>query len=357
MMGKLLRFSIFGESHGKVVGCLIEGMPPGIRVDTTEIKKDLERRWGIRESSSSRREEDTPEILSGVFRAHTTGAPIAIVLKNRDAKSSYYEEIKYTPRPGHSDYTASVRYFGYNDYRGGGFFSGRLTAAMVVAGYFARKVLEREGVRVRGYIKRIGDIEANVSLENLFSSALLCPDEEAWEKMKRRIEEIRKEGDSIGGIVESVAIGVPAGLGGPFDDDLEGELSRAFFAIHGVKGVEFGAGFRFSVMKGSEANDNLIVRNGKLETNENNMGGILGGISNGMPIVARVVFKPTPSIYKEQKTVDLRRMENVSLKLRGRFDTCIVPKAVVVIESMMAFVLADHLLRRYSYLYFMNDKI
>lgn len=355
MIGKILRFSIFGESHGVAVGTLIEGLPPGIEVSEDEMKELLRRRWGLPESSSTRREMDEPQIISGVFKGHTTGAPLVVILENRDVDSSYYEEIRYISRPGHSDYTSYVKYFGFNDYRGSGFFSGRLTAAMVLAGYFGRKILEMEGIAVKAAIRGVGNIVAKFSEDELFSSKdPICPDVEAMEKIKEKIAEVRSDGDSIGGIVECVARNVPAGLGGPFDDDLEGELARAFFAIPAVKGVEFGMGFQLARMRGSEANDEFGVKNGKIVTESNNMGGVLGGISNGMSIVTRIAFKPTPSIYKLQKTVDLRSLETKEIKLHGRFDACIVPKAVVVVESMMSFVLADHLLRRYSMLHFMD---
>ncbi|ASJ16277.1 chorismate synthase [Thermococcus chitonophagus] len=348
MKGKLLSFTLFGESHGRAVGVLIEGMPPGIKISVDEMKKELERRKGIARFSTKRREPDEPIILSGVFRDYTTGTPIAVIVENKDVDSSYYEEIKNTPRPGHADYPARIKYFGYNDYRGGGYFSGRLTIGIVIAGYFAKKILERYGIKVRAYLKRIGKVEAReISIEEVFSSRNpYCPDEEAFEKMIEEMEEARKKGDSVGGVVEVVAINVPPGLGGPHDEDIEADLASAFFRIPAVKGVEFGLGFKFAEKRGSEVNDPFVIRDGKVVTETNNHGGVLGGITTGMPIVARVAFKPTPSIYLPQRTVDLERMEEIEIKLRGRFDSCIVPKALPVVEGMMAFVIADHLLRR-----------
>ncbi len=356
MPDKMLRFSLFGESHGPAVGVTIQGVPPGIKVSIPEMQELLKRRWGFTESSSTRREMDVPEILSGIFKGRTTGAPITIILRNRDVNSKHYEDIRYTPRPGHSDYTAWVKYFGFNDYRGGGHFSGRITAGIVIAGYFARKILEREGITVRAYIKSIGDVETKASLEALFSSNNpFCPDEESLKRMIKLIEEVREEGDSIGGIVEVVARGVPAGLGGPYEDDMESDLARSFFQIPAVKGVEFGAGFRLARMKGSQCNDVFTISDGNIVTESNHMGGFLGGITNGMPLVARIAIKPTPSIYRSQKTVELKKMHATEIKLKGRFDTCIVPKVVVIGESMMALVLAEHLLRRYAILKFMEN--
>lgn len=345
MKGKLLGFSIFGESHGRAVGVLIEGFPPGVEVNEEELARDLEKRKGIARFATKRAEPDRPVILSGVFRGRTTGTPIAVIVENRDVDSSYYEEIKDTPRPGHADYPARIKYFGYNDYRGGGHFSGRLTIGVVIAGYFAKKLLATFGIEVKAYLKRIGKVEARDG--NPFSSGNpYCPDEEAFEAMINEMEEARKGGDSVGGIVEAVAKNVPPGLGGPWEEDIEADIASALFRIPAVKGVEFGLGFKFAGLRGSEANDPFKIEAGKIVTETNNHGGVLGGITTGMPLIVRVAFKPTPSIYLPQRTVDLSRMEETEIKLRGRFDSCIVPKALPVVEGVMAFVLADHLLRR-----------
>ncbi|CAB49379.1 chorismate synthase [Pyrococcus abyssi] len=348
MRGRVLSFTLFGESHGKGVGVVITGIPPGIKVSHEELVKELERRKGIPGLSTARSEPDNPIILSGIFRGYTTGTPIAVLFENKDVDSSYYEDIKDKPRPGHADYPARIKYFGYNDYRGGGHFSGRLTVGIVTAGYFAKKILEKYGIRIRAYIKRIGRVEAKqLTLEEILSSENpFCPDEEAFEKMVEEIELARREGDSVGGIVEVVAVNVPPGLGGPYEEDIEADLASAFFRIPAVKGVEFGLGFKVAEKRGSEVNDPYVIRDGKVVTKTNNHGGVLGGITTGMPIIARIAFKPTPSIYLPQRTVDLREMKEVEIKLRGRFDPSIVPRALPVVEGVMAFVLADHLLFR-----------
>ncbi|WP_048055214.1 chorismate synthase [Pyrococcus sp. NA2] len=357
MMGRMIRFKLFGESHGKVVGVLIDGIPPGIKVNVEEIKKELERRKGIPRFSTKRREPDEPIILSGVFKGRTTGAPIVIVVENKDVDSSYYEEIRNLPRPGHADYPARIKYFGYNDYRGGGHFSGRLTLGMVIAGYFARKILERYDIKVRAYIKRIGKVETkDLSIEEIIESDHpYCPDEDAFERMIWEMEDARKRGDSVGGIIEAIAVNVPPGLGGPYEEDIEADLASAFFRIPAVKGVEFGLGFKFAESRGSEVNDHYTIKDGKIVTKTNNHGGILGGITTGMPIIARIAFKPTPSIYLPQRTVDLEKMVESEIRLRGRFDSCIVPKAVPVVEAVMSFVLADHLLARKAWEAFMAN--
>ncbi|GAB6134760.1 chorismate synthase [Thermococcus prieurii] len=348
MRGRLLSFTLFGESHGKAVGVLVEGLPPGIEVKIEEMKVELGRRKGIPRFSTKRRESDEPVILSGVFNGFTTGTPVAVMVWNRDVDSSYYEEIRNTPRPGHADYPAKLKFFGYNDYRGGGHFSGRLTVGTVIAGYFAKKLLERYNVRIRAYLRRVGSVECpSFEPEELLASTNpYCPDEDAFERMLHEMEDARKKGDSVGGVVEAVAVNVPPGLGGPWEEDIEADLASALFRIPAVKGVEFGLGFKFAEMRGSEANDPFVIRDGKVVTETNNHGGVLGGITTGMPLVARIAFKPTPSIYLPQRTVDLDRMDEVELRLRGRFDSCIVPKALPVVEAVIAFVLADHLLRR-----------
>lgn len=348
MKGKLLSFTLFGESHGRAVGVLIDGLPPGIEVNVEELRKELQRRKGISRFSTKRREDDEPVILSGVFNGFTTGTPVAVMVWNGDVDSSYYEEILHTPRPGHADYPAGIKYFGYNDYRGGGHFSGRLTVGAVIAGYFAKKLLEREGIHLRAYIKRIGRVKCpEVTPEEVFSSENpYCPRTDSFETMVEEMERARAEGDSVGGVVEAIALNVPPGLGGPWDEDIEADIASALFRIPAVKGVEFGLGFGFAEKRGSEVNDPFVIRNGKILTETNNHGGVLGGITTGMPLVVRAAFKPTPSIYLPQRTVDLARMEETELKLRGRFDSCIVPKALPVVEAVVAFVLADHLLRR-----------
>jgi chorismate synthase len=310
--------------------------------------------------STQRVEEDEFDILSGVFNGYTTGAPIVIFIYNRDVDSRGYELRRYTPRPSHADYTAWAKYFGYNDYRGGGMFSGRLTAGMVAAGAVAKKLLSRRGIEVYAYTRSVGDIKVSQepSLEDIkertYLSPVRCPDPEVSSRMFELIKRVRGEGDSIGGVVEAIGVNVPVGLGEPPIDTLEGDISKAIFTIPGVKGIEFGRGFEITMMRGSEANDPFIVRDNQVLTEKNDSGGINGGISNGMPIVFRVAFKPTPSIYKRQRTVDLRELREVELKLTGRFDPCIAIRAVPVVESIFALVLADHLLRWLSWLGYMS---
>ncbi|MFO7793182.1 MAG: chorismate synthase [Candidatus Saliniplasma sp.] len=356
MKGREFSFSLFGESHGKVVGVLIEGCPPGVEVDEQEMKVDLERRKGQKRFSTERRERDEPEILSGIFNGRTTGAPVTVIVKNKDVDSTFYEKMKDKPRPGHSDYTAGEKFYGYNDYRGGGVFSGRLAVGTVIAGYFAKKILSQIGVEIRAFIRSIGKIECReCEIEDIFDDGYdLCPDDDIWERMQGLMKEVQDDGDSIGGIVEVVAKDVVTGLGGPFDEDLAADLSKNFFSIPAVKGVEFGSGFEVSEMCGSEANDEFYFEDGNVRTSSNHCGGILGGISDGMPIVARIAFKPTPSIFKEQETVDLEKGEDTGIKLKGRFDSCIVPKTLPIVEARMAAVIADHFLRWCSWKEYMN---
>lgn len=346
-LGKLFTVTTFGESHGRCVGAVVDGCPAGLPLTLEDIQKEMDRRRpGTQAFSTSRAEEDKVEILSGIFNAHTTGAPITMLVWNRDADSSAYEKIKDTPRPGHADYTAYVKYGGFNDYRGGGQFTGRITACFVMAGAVAKKLLGTIGIDVLAHTIAIGGLKAEPRSiaeikENVSRSPLYCADSAATGKMMQLIEKARAEGDSVGGVIEGIALGVPAGLGEPVFDTLEGELSKALFAIPAVKGVEFGAGFGAAGKMGSENNDAYATQNGKIVTLSNNSGGILGGIASGMPIVARIAFKPTPSISKEQKTVNIKEMSDTTLTVRGRHDACIVPRAVVVVECMMAIGLCD----------------
>lgn len=354
MLGKSFQVSFFGESHGKCVGVLIEGCPPGIKVSVEEINRELEkRRPGTSVYVSPRKEEDKVEILSGIFNDFTTGFPISIIVYNKDVVSSYYDKIKNTPRPSHADFVARAKYFGYNDYRGGGIFSGRLTVPMVIAGYFAKKILKKYQIEVYSYLKSVGPFECNPSIdeikENTYKSPLRFPDLSKTEEIEKYLLDIIKEGDTVGGIIETIAINLPVGLGEPPIDTLDGELAKALFAIPAIKGVEFGAGFRFAKMKGSEANDPYIIKDGKIITEKNDSGGILGGISNGMPIIHRVVIKPASSIRKKQKTVDLEKMQETELVVEGRHDPCIAIRAVPVVEAVTAIVLTDHLLRWLSW--------
>lgn len=350
-LGKQFVITSFGESHGSLVGVIIDGCPAGLAVSEADIQQELDRRKpGTSSITTPRQEEDKVEILSGVFNGHTTGAPICLAVRNKDTDSSEYEKARLLPRPGQADYTANIKYGGFNDYRGGGRFSGRITAGFVMAGAVARRLLDSIGVEVLAHTIEIGGIaaqprELDEIRKTIAKNAVHCADSEAAEKMIAAVEEAKKDGDSLGGIIEGIALGLPVGLGEPVFDAIDVELSKALFAIPAVKGVEFGAGFRAARMKGSQNNDPFAVKDGKMITTGNNAGGILGGISNGMPLVARVAVKPTPSISKEQPTVDIGKMKETRLAVKGRHDACIVPRAVVVVESMMAVVLCDLAIR------------
>ncbi len=351
----MFRVSLFGESHGKLVGVLIEGCPPGLRISEEDVQKELDKRKpGSSLYVSQRKEDDRVEILSGVFNGYTTGAPITMVVWNKDVISSSYEIMRYTPRPGHADYVSYVKYKGFNDYRGGGIFSGRITAGLVMAGVVAKKLLSLYNIEVYSYITSIGPIESPlVTLdeikENVYKSPVRCPHVETSNRIEDYIKTIMKEGDSVGGIIETIVLNVPVGLGEPPIDTLDGDLAKAMFVIPAIKGIEFGAGFKLSKMKGSESNDPFTINNNKIITLTNNAGGINGGISNGMPIIFRVVVKPTSSIRKKQKTVNLLKMEETELVVEGRHDPCIAIRAVPVVESVAAIVIADHLLRWLSW--------
>jgi chorismate synthase len=321
-----MKYTIFGESHGPAIGVVLEGVPAGLELDIGQICAELARRApGKTAAATARSEADQPEILSGVFQGRTTGAPLCAVIRNTDTRSSDYEELRYKPRPSHADYAAFVKYRGNADWRGGGHFSGRLTAPLVFAGAVAKQILAAEGVTVSAVISELGGVKD--------------PTDEEAEKI---ILAAKADLDSVGGAVRCTITGVPAGCGGPdFGENIEGELARAMFAIPAVKGVEFGAGFGFASMRGSLANDPFRVENGRVVTATNNSGGVNGGIANGMPIVFTAALRPTPSIGREQDTVDLRTMENTTLTVKGRHDPCIVPRALPVIEAAAALTMVD----------------
>ncbi len=350
-LGKEFTITSFGESHGTCVGIVVDGCPAGLSISIEDIQREVDKRKpGTSIAATRRAEEDRVEILSGIFNGKTTGAPVCMLVRNKDTDSRQYEETRFLPRPGHADYTAFVKYGGFNDFRGGGRFSGRITAGLVMAGALAKRVLQTVGIEVLAHTVEIGGIKARPKTleetrENVEKNPFKCADLEAVEPMTRAIEEARKEGDSLGGIVEGLALGVPAGLGEPVFDTLDGELARALFAIPAVKGVEFGAGFSVAAMKGSQNNDPFTIESGSIVTTTNHAGGVLGGISSGMPIVVRVAIKPTPSIARKQDTVNLLETQKASLTVGGRHDICVVPRAVAVVESMMAITLCDFALR------------
>lgn len=344
--------TVFGESHGPSVATVIDGCPAGLQLNLEDIQAELDRRMPPDPSmTSARRERDEVQILSGVFEGHTTGAPIAIITANKDVRSQDYDRLKFVARPGHADYPTRIKYGGFNDLRGGGRASGRMTVPITMAGAVAKKLLRTIGIEVFAHTVQIHDIKLDKQLaydtirRNAYSNSVRCADSETAEKMREAVLRTRNEGDSVGGVVECIAEGVPAGIGEPFFDSLDADLSKIAFSIPAVKGFEVGLGFKASAIKGSENNDPYVVREGKVETLTNNAGGVLGGLSNGMPVVVRVAFKPPSSIPKEQKTVNLREMQDTTVQVTGRHDPCIVPKAVPVVEAAVAIVLADHSLR------------
>jgi chorismate synthase len=348
-LGKLFTVTSFGESHGRCVGAVVDGCPAGLPISQEDIQREVDQRKPTSRIATTRAEPEEVEVLSGILNGHTTGAPIGLLIWNKDVDSSEYNKTRHLLRPGHADFTADRKYGGFNDRRGGGRFSGRITASFVMAGAIARKLLQHLGVEVLAHTVEIGGIKARPKgleeIRQARQNPLKCADPEAAEEMLKFVERVKGEGDSVGGIIEGMALNVPVGLGEPVFDALEGDLAKALFAIPAVKGVEFGAGFSTARMRGSENNDPFVVRDGRIVTTSNNAGGILGGISNGMPIVTRLVVKPTSSIARRQQTVNIETMEAASLEVKGRHDACIVPRAVPAVEAMMAITLCDFALR------------
>lgn len=352
-MGIALNITLIGESHGPAVGAVIDGLGAGIDVDEKYIKLKMDQRRPKGNTGTGRHEADEVEILSGVFRGKTTGTPLTVMIKNKNTRSSDYEAMRGIARPSHADYTAHCKYGGFEDYRGGGHFSGRVTAALVAAGAIVSKALLDRGIRIGTHIQRCGDVEDRAfisyeedlrKLENGFP--MLC--DEAASAAEEQIAAARREGDSLGGILETAVIGLPAGIGEPWFDTVEGMLAHALFSVPGVKGVEFGAGFGIASMKGSQANDPMEIREGKAVALTNNSGGINGGITNGMPVIFRTAVKPTPSIYKEQKTINFETGQNVDLKIEGRHDPAIVHRARAVVDAVTALTMADLMTAAYG---------
>lgn len=346
--GENLRVSLFGQSHSAAVGLCMEGLPAGESVDTQALSAFLRRRApGQNAWSTSRREGDQPEFLSGLKDGFTCGAPLTAIIRNSDTRSGDYETLRNLPRPGHADLTAEWKFGGFQDYAGGGHFSGRLTAPLCIAGGICMQILERQGIRVISRIGEIGGIsDRGELLESTAEKVFPVVDDTAGEEMRRVILNAKEEGDSLGGLIECAVLGLPAGLGDPMFDGMENRIARIVFGIPAVKGLEFGAGFAAARMRGSENNDPFVVRDGRIETLSNNCGGILGGITTGMPLRFRVAVKPTPSIAKEQDTVDLRGKTGAKLSVPGRHDPCIVPRAVPVVEACAAIAVLDALLQR-----------
>ena len=346
--GKLFKITTWGESHGRGLGVVIEGCPAGLPIKESEIQLELNRRrTGQSKVTTTRKEGDQIQIMSGVFKGKTTGTPISLLVENEDADSSKYELIKDLYRPGHADYTYDMKY-GFRDYRGGGRSSARETVARVAAGAIAKKLLARERIKIIGFTRQIGKhIAQNIDYREIENNIVRCPDNKIAEKMVNSIMRARKKGDSLGGVVEVIAQGVPAGLGEPVFDRLDADLAKAVMSMPAVKGVEIGVGFQSAIMTGSECNDVFAMKNKKVITTTNNAGGILGGISNGMDIVIRLVVKPTSSINKAQNTVT-QQGKKAEIRVEGRHDPCVATRAVPIAEAMVAITLIDHLYRNKS---------
>ncbi len=348
--GHLFKVTTWGESHGKGVGVVVDGCLPNIPLSEEDIQVELDKRKpGQSHVTTSRKESDIIEIQSGVFEGLTTGTPISMWVRNDDQKSKSYSNIKDLFRPGHADYCYFKKY-GIRDYRGGGRSSGRETVARVASGAIAKKILQLEGIQVHAFTKSIGNIHIHqIALDEVYNNPVRSPDPSVADEMEELILKVRKEQSSIGGVVECIAFNVPPGLGEPTFDKLDADIAKAMMSIGSIKGVEIGDGFQLSRMRGEDANDSFINRDGKILTETNHCGGILGGISTGMPIIVRVAVKPTSSLAREQQTVNIKG-ESAVISTKGRHDPCIVPRIVPVIESMMAIVLCDHLLRQRSLL-------
>lgn len=359
--GNTLHLTIFGESHGTAIGCVIDGLPAGIAIDWDKVSFEMRRRApGSSPLATPRKEKDEFEILSGYFDGHTEGDSLAMQIRNGDQHSKDYSRLKDAMRPGHADYTGHVKYDGYNDYRGGGHFSGRITAPLTFAGAIAKQILAKEGIVIGAHALSVAGImdfpfdplgEEPDLFEKLSSMRLPVIDGGQGAAMKEAILAAQKEGDSVGGQIECMALGLPVGMGEPFFDSLESEMGHMAFSIPAVKSISFGDGETLAGMRGSEANDPMRYENGKVKTITNHNGGVLGGISNGNPLRFTVTIKPTASIGKRQETVDISKKEDTMLSIGGRHDPCIVTRAIPVVENAAAFVLLDLLLtgRRYHY--------
>ena len=352
--GNSVSVTIFGESHGQAIGGVLDGMAPGISVDTDFIKSQMQKRRAKGRISTSRQEDDEVEIISGVLNGKTTGTPICVMIKNNNTKSCDYSETRFVARPGHADYTANIKYHGFEDYRGGGHFSGRVTAGLVALGAIAISALNQKGIYIGTHIKKCAGIsdrefcELKADIENLNNTDFAVLDKGASEKMISAITDAANEGDSVGGILETAIIGLPEGIGEPWFDSFESVVSHILFSIPAIKGVEFGSGFDMADMKGSSANDEFMMDGEKVVTKTNHNGGINGGITNGMPVVLRTAVKPTPSIYKQQNTVDFGKMQNETLTIKGRHDPAIIHRARVVHDSAVAIAVCDMLSVRFG---------
>ena len=348
--GQCLKLSIFGQSHGEAIGVTLDGFPAGMQIDMERLLAEMARRApGQSLLTTARKEPDAPEFLSGVLNGKTTGQPICIMIRNTNQRSRDYGDGVDLVRPGHADYTGHVRYFGHEDWRGGGSFSGRLTAPLVAAGALCSQWLEQQGVNVACHIQQLGDVKdasfmnADPAADYSYMKKMHLPVLTAGldAQMEAAAMAAREESDSIGGVIECMVTGLPAGLGAPFFDSVESEISHLMFSVPAVKAVEFGDGFGFASLRGSQANDAFRMEDGRIVTEKNHSGGINGGISNGMPVIFRCAIRPTPSITQKQQTVSLKTGENAELEIHGRHDPCILPRAVPVIEAMTAIAILD----------------
>ena len=343
--GENLKLTVFGESHSEAIGMTLEGVPAGETIDEIELREFMERRAPGRDKlSTARREPDVPEFLSGLFECVTTGTPITAIIRNTDTRSGDYDDIKNAPRPGHADFTAHVKYNGYEDYRGGGHFSGRLTAPICIAGGIVKQILKRKGVSVKAAATEIAGVEFGTFAENGFDIKI---DEAEKEKALAKIEEAKADGDSVGGIISCTVTGLAPGIGAPMFGGVENVIAQGIFGIPAVKGVEFGEGFRAARLRGSENNDPYTVgENGDITPASNHHGGALGGITSGMPVTFRVAMKPTPSIAKAQDTVKYETGEKIEMQVKGRHDPCVALRAVPVVEAVAALAVYDMMLGR-----------
>ena len=349
-IGEKFRVTSFGASHGKALGAIVDGCPANLELSKEDIQKELDKRKpGTSSVTTPRKEADEVEILSGIFEGKTDGTPITGVIFNKNQQSKDYSMFKNTPRPSHGDFGWMMKYGNY-DYNGGGRGSGRVTIGHVIGGAIAKKLLKTQGIEIISHVTQIGDVKASetdfdVIKENIEKNPIRCGDMKASREMEELILSKKEEGDSIGGIVETIAVGVPVGLGEPVFDRLDGDLARALMNIGAVKGVEIGLGFEVAKHTGSEINDEYQIENGKVTTKTNNSGGIVGGMSNGMPVISKIAVKPTPSISKCQNSINLEKQENEKIEIKGRHDPCICPRLTVVAESSTAIILADHMIR------------
>ena len=350
--GNNLKITVFGESHGPYIGITIDGLSAGVAIDDNFINVCLAKRRPSASYETKRVEADNYQIISGVFNGYSTGSPLTIIISNENTKSGDYSELKVKPRPGHADYVAEAKYAGFQDYRGGGHFSGRITAAIVAGGAIVLSSLEKLGIKIGSHILSVGGVSDRKFIQSSDDVDLInskdFPVFTNQDKIEEKMKEVAEYGDSIGGVIETMITGLPVGLGAPMFDSLESSISHAMFSIGAIKGVEFGEGFNFANLKGSEANDAFEVVDNKVGTKTNHNGGVNGGISNGMPVVFNVAVKPTPSIAKEQETVNLENCSNDTLVIKGRHDPAIIRRVNVVIRCMTAFVVADALIARYG---------